>query len=166
MKLIDTGNWNHSKYEIFLDFNNDYKNLDIKITGAAAICVTENNEVVIINNEPLGGHLENNETPVDTIKREALEEGGFEISKAKYFGFYKITQIDTAEEKYKIKYPKTGLILFFIAKGKIVSEPLDKKAGNRRIIPIGKVREDIEIKHKMLLEGIKLYENHLLTNKF
>ena len=104
MKLIDSGNWNHSKYEVFLDLNNEYKNLNIRTTGAAAICITENEEVVLINNEPLGGHLENKETPVDTIKREALEEGGFEINKAKYFGFYKITQSDTAEKKYKIKF--------------------------------------------------------------
>lgn len=160
MKLIDSGNWGHSKYEAFLDLNNEYLNLNIKITAAAAICLTEDDEVMLINNEPLGGHLEDNETPIDTIKREALEEGGFEINKIKYFGFYKITQLDNAKEKFIKKYPKDSLILFYITRGIIVSEPLDKTAGTIKIIPISKIKEDIEIKHKMLLEGIKLYLKH------
>ena len=115
-KRIDTGDWGHSKYEAYIDLDSNYRKSHKKITGAVAVCITTKNEVVLSNNEPLGGHRELGETPMDTIKREALEEGGFEIIEAKYYGYYSINQSSAANDEYKTKYPSEALILFFIAR--------------------------------------------------
>jgi 8-oxo-dGTP pyrophosphatase MutT (NUDIX family) len=160
-KKIDAGDWGHSKYEAYLDIGSDYTKNNNKITGAVAVCITNKNEVVLSNSEPLGGHTEQGETPIDTIKREALEEGGFEISKAKYYGYYLIMQSTTADDSFKTKYPSEALILFFIARGNIVSEPIDNNAGVRAVIPVNELIKHSEIKHKMLLEGVKLYPDYL-----
>lgn len=161
VKKIDSGDWGHSKYEAYLDLEGDYQKYTDEITGVAAVCINENDKIILVNNEPLGGRIEVGETPKDALRRECMEEGGFQIGITKYYGYYSITQSSGVNSKYKNNYPKRAKILFFIAKGEIISEPTDKNAGELSIISIKEINKKVKIKHKMLLEGIKLYPDYL-----
>jgi len=157
---IDNDDWGHSKYEAFLDLNGDYTQLKGNITGAAAVCFNDKGEVVLVGKEPTGGHIEIGETPIDAIKREALEEAGFRIDKYKYYGYYLINQSESASNKFQSKYPKQAYILFFIAKGSVVSKPTDANAGELEMVNYKEALKSNKITHKMLREALKLYPNY------
>lgn len=116
-----------------------------------------------MSNEPLGGHLELGESVEDALKREALEEGGMELDKWKYFGYYEIELKENAPKHYKDKYPNVGYILFFLAKGKKVMEPYGKDVKSSQTLSKEQILASKEVKHKMLLEGLKLYPDYLKT---
>ncbi len=159
--LIDTQDWGHSTYKAYIDLNGDYKDLIKNTTGVVSVCFDQNNNVILMNNEPIGGHVEAGETIDDALKREALEEGGIELNQWKYFGYYEISLKDDAPEKFKNKYPKLGHILFFLAKGKKVMEPYGADVKNPQALTKEQIINSSEIKHKMLLEGLKLYPEYL-----
>ena len=125
-QFVNAEDWGHSTYTAYLDLNGDFRELVKDTTGLVSICFDENDGVVLMNNEPIGGHVEPGETIEDALKRESLEEGGMELEKWKYFGYYEIQLKNTASIHYKNKYPKIGYILFFMAKGKKVMEPYGK----------------------------------------
>ncbi len=160
-KLIDSGDWGHSTFQAFLDLNAEYNEIKTNITGVAAVCFDENDNVVLMNNEPLGGHIEPGENIEEALKREALEEGGMQLDKWKYFGLYNIAQKEAASEELKIKYPKTACILFFLAKGKKVMEPYGTDVKSSQILSKQQALMSNEIKHMLLIEGIKLYPEYL-----
>lgn len=84
--LINTNDWGHSIYKAYLDIAASYSGFQNIATGVVAVCIDENEKVVLMSGEPIGGHIERGESVVDALKREALEEGGIKLEKWKYFG--------------------------------------------------------------------------------
>lgn len=160
-QLINTKDWGHSIYKAYLDYTGDYNDIKNRVTGVVAVCVDENEKVVLMGNEPIGGHVNQGESIDDALKREALEEGGIELKKWKYFGYYEITQKETANKTYIDKYPKVGYILFFLAKGIKVMEPYGSDVKNPQAIDIKTVLNSDNYPHEMLIEGLKLYPSFL-----
>lgn len=160
-KLIDQGDWGHSNYECYLDLNGSFNDKVALTTGCFCVCINEVGNVVLANNEPLGGHIEQDETVEDALKREALEEGGMKLEKWKYFGYYKVEQKDTGPQLYKNKYPKEAYLLFFLAKGKKVIMPYGTDVKSSQELPIEEAINSKRISHKMLKEGLKLYPKYL-----
>lgn len=161
LKIIDTGDWGHSLYEVYLDLNGNYDQLKSAATGAFTVCFDDEDKVVLTNNEPLGGHLEKGETVEEALRREALEEGGMELLKWKYFGYYKVTQKDTASDEFKKKYPNEGYLIFFLSKGKKTMEPYGNDVKSIQFVDKKNVLDSKSITHKLLLEGVKLYPSYI-----
>lgn len=101
-----------------------------------------------------GGKVELGETPDETIKRESLEEIGYEVDELKYY--------DTVDAYYKIEFKKIGIIDshnvadFYtgIIKEKI-QEPIEPNTSLRWYFPnelLGKMKLDFQ---NIILE--KLY---------
>lgn len=101
-----------------------------------------------------GGKVELGETPDETIKRESLEEIGYEVDELKYY--------DTVDAYYKIEFKKIGIIDshnvadFYtgIIKEKI-QEPIEPDTSLRWYFPnelLGKMKLDFQ---NIILE--KLY---------
>lgn len=161
LKLINSGDWGHSTFECYLDLNNKFVDKVPLTTGCFCVCINEKDNVVLANNEPLGGHREQGETIEDTLKREALEEGGIKLLRWKYFGYYKISQKTNASQDYKTKYPEKAYLLFFLAKGIKVSEPFGADVVSSQVLPIEEALNSQVITHAMLKEGLKLYPKYL-----
>lgn len=83
--------------------------------------VTKNPErIVLARNqrgwEMLGGHLEPGESLEQATRREALEEGGFYISRFRPFGYRKvIAQTPIVNDHHEGYYPQVGYIPHYIA---------------------------------------------------
>lgn len=160
-KLINTKDWDHSFYKAYLDLDGEYDHLVEAATGVFAICIDQDEKVVLMSNEPLGGHIEKGESIEDTLKRETLEEGGIELQRWKYFGYYEVILKETAETRFKEKYPNIGYILFFLAKGFKKMEPYGSDVKNPQSFDIKTVLNSNNFRHEMLQEGLKLYPNYI-----
>ncbi len=160
-KLINTKDWGHSTYTAYLDIDGSYALLEDRATGVVAVCIDENEKVVLMSGEPIGGHIEKGESVEDALKREAFEEGGIELEKWKYFGYYEVLLKDTAEQKYKDKYPKVGYILFFLAIGIKEMDPYGTDVKSFQTLDINTVLNSDNFPHEMLQEGLKLYPKYL-----
>lgn len=156
-KIVDKGDWGHSSYTAFIDPNMEIESIKDKVTGVSAVCFDEKNRVVLMNNEPLGGHIEPNESIEEALKREVLEEGGMELSEWKPYGYYKIIQKEGALDEFKRRYPKTAYILFYLAKGRQVRKPFGKDVISVQKIDATELLKSRDVKHKMLLEGVRLH---------
>ena len=79
--------------------NIDINNVDETIIRVKALMINEKEELLVVHNNYTyqfpGGHLEDNESLIETLKREVLEETGIEISD-KEIGrsFYKVTYLN------------------------------------------------------------------------
>lgn len=160
-RLINTKDWGHSTYNAYLDTDGSYSMLQDNVTGVVAVCIDENEKVVLMNSEPIGGHVEEGESVDDALIRESLEEGGIKLEKWKYFGYYEIVIKDTAEREYKDKYPKIGYILFFLAKGVRKTSPYGTDVKFPQTLDINMVLNSSSFPHEMLQEGLKLYPEYL-----
>lgn len=158
LKLIDEGDWGHSRYKAFLDLNGQARKENI--TGVAVVCFDEEGKVVLMNFEPLGGHIEAGETVKGALAREALEEGGVKLERWKYFGYYEIERLSKVANKRGRKYPKIGYILFFVGRGRKVREPYGNDVGECQRLKPDEVLAGGMVKHKMLKEGVKLYPDY------
>lgn len=157
LDLIDQGDWGHSFFEVYLDLDGDFDKYRASTTGAFCVCFDKDEQVILTNFEPLGGHLEIGESVEDALTREALEEGGMKLLKWKYFGIYKVTMKATAPSKYKSKYPAQSYLLFFLALGEKVAEPFGQDVKSSQVISRSEVFDSKDITHSLLKEGVKLY---------
>lgn len=161
-QLINTKDWGHSEYKAYLDIDGDYTSFQGNVTGVVAVCIDENERVVLMSDEPLGGHIEVGESIEEALKRECLEEWGIELESWKYFGYYEISLKEVADKEYKERYPKVGYILFFLAKGKKIMEPYGTDVKNPQSLDIYTVLHSDSFSHEMLQEGLKLYPKYLV----
>ncbi len=60
-----------------------------------------------------GGHIEDNVSPEECLKRECIEEGDVEIGNLKLIGYWKIKKLKKVESNKK--YPDEGYQLLYIA---------------------------------------------------
>ena len=118
---IATGKWGESfSWEINLSPEVPPAEL---CTAVACVAITDldTGEVVLTRNhrgwEILAGHIEDGESVLEALSREALEEGGFDISKAVPFGYRKVTSLaEPATIGREAKYPHpTSYIAYFFA---------------------------------------------------
>jgi ADP-ribose pyrophosphatase YjhB (NUDIX family) len=161
--LIDQGDWGHSLFEVYLDLDGRFDKYRVSTTGVFCVCFGENDQVILANYEPLGGHLEVGESVEDALKREALEEGGMKLLKWKYYGFYKVTMKNSAPRKYKSKYPAQSYLLFFLALGERIALPYGQDVKSSQKLSRSEILASTSITHKMLKEGVKLFPNYLDT---
>ncbi len=93
--------------------SNTFSHLEIdriKQCYAVAYDIDQNNTIVIVHNKKkdtwglIGGSVETDEHPDDTLKREILEESGYEIVKFQLLGYQKM--IDSRDESfvYQLRY--------------------------------------------------------------
>ncbi len=149
LELVDKGNWGHSRYEAYFDSAQQHRPTAC-ITGVACVCFASDGKIALMNNEPLGGHIEPGEAPEDALKREVLEEGGIELTDYRYCGFYKIFQNNSAPQAFVNKYPKIGYILFFVGKEIDVCRPYGSDIGKVTHCSIDELSTNPGIKHELL----------------
>jgi 8-oxo-dGTP pyrophosphatase MutT (NUDIX family) len=120
-QLIESGSWgDNTSWEIYLSSMTPSIGL-VTAVACVAISNTETNEVVLTRNqrgwEVLAGHIKEGESPLEALSREALEEGGFEISKTVPFGYRKITALKRpGPESRAFNYPfPVSYIAYFLA---------------------------------------------------
>ena len=72
------------KYKIFNDDNLTDEDMDGSVVRVKAFIINSNDEVIMASSnggvQLIGGHVEDGESEVDTLKREIMEEAGIEVS--------------------------------------------------------------------------------------
>ena len=86
-----------------------------------------------------GGHIEDNESPEECLRRECIEEAGVEIGNLKLIGYWKTKKLKKLESN-KI-YPDEGFQLLYIANAIKVNDfvPMHE-VSERMFIPAEEVR--------------------------
>lgn len=71
-------------YKVFNEDNLDDKDINGAVTRVKAFVINPKNEVIVASSnggvQLIGGHVEDGEEEIETLKREILEESGMEIS--------------------------------------------------------------------------------------
>ena len=126
---IATGKWGKSfSWEIHLSPEVPPAELCTAV-ACVAIIDLDVGEVVLTRNhrgwEILAGHIEDGESVLEALSREALEEGGFKISHAVPFGYRKITAFNepaTIGREAKYPHPMSYITYFFAYTGSPLQE--------------------------------------------
>jgi 8-oxo-dGTP pyrophosphatase MutT (NUDIX family) len=131
---LPTGSWNEStSWE--MHESNIAPPLEL-CTAVACIALAGVNldKVVLTRNhrgwEVLAGHIEPGESLDDTLRREAMEEGGFTISDAELFGYLKITATKRAEPGTRganYPYPHSYIPYFVARTESAIKEPVGEE---------------------------------------
>lgn len=79
-----------------------------KLKGCTSFVFTKNPRGI----DFIGGHLENNETPYETMTREAQEEASISVNSAKFLGAIEVFNPDWKEGD---TYPEKGYQLFYVS---------------------------------------------------
>ena len=103
-KLIKSGNWGENvAWELYETDTLPQKEL---CTAVMCVAISVDGKIVLTRTPRgwgmLGGHIEEGESPEDTLHREAYEEGGFIIDQCKLFAIRKITA------KTRAPHPQPG----------------------------------------------------------
>lgn len=162
--FLTKGDWGHSTFSAYLDVEGSFDSLRSKTTAAVSVCLTPENKIVLTKKidgeyDLLGGRTEPGESVEETLKREAMEEGGMELSSWKYFGYYEVELSKNASKEYGDKYPQTSYILFFISHGKKVCEPYGEEIIGYEEFSILELKSSNVFDHIMLKEALKLIKH-------
>ena len=81
-----------------------------KYVSSARVVVTSGNSVLVVRDQNgqhilPGGRLESKETPVDALRREALEETGWSVDCIRLVGIMHYTHTDPVQEGLSYSYP-------------------------------------------------------------
>jgi len=117
---LTEGNWgNDISWEFYLSDELPDRELCTAVFSLAV--VTENPEQIVLARnkrgwEMLGGHIEPGESLEEAAHREALEEGGFSISRFRPFGYRKvIARTPIINDHHGGHYPPVSYIPHFVA---------------------------------------------------
>lgn len=78
-----------------------------KITQVSGYVFDNDQKMLIVKNKNWtipGGHPEGDEAPIDTLKREVLEESQIEIDDIKYLGFVEVLDIEKDTKQYQLRF--------------------------------------------------------------
>mgnify|MGYP000529390071 FL=1 len=78
-----------------------------QVSQVSGYIFNDKNEMLIVKNKNWtipGGHPEEGETYIETLKREVIEESNVEIKNIAYLGQIKVTNMDNGEIKYQLRY--------------------------------------------------------------
>jgi 8-oxo-dGTP diphosphatase len=108
-------------------------------TTAAVIVALEHGDILLIKNtrgwDIPGGHIEPNETPVQTISRELMEEAAATVTSKKQIGYLKVTQ--RKGNKLNKSYPREGAIIVYVGSGiQLHNYEPQFEATERMLLPI------------------------------
>lgn len=118
LKLCE-GRWDEiSSWEFFL--SDELPPIALCVAASCVGIMEPSGDVVLSRTHrgwsTLGGHIEDNETPEQTMRREALEEGGFRVERQQLLGFRKVTNSKQLFSKQTGKpYPPVSYIPWYIA---------------------------------------------------
>ena len=77
------------------------------VSQVSGYVFNDKNEMLIVKNKNWtipGGHPEEGETYLETLKREVIEESNVGIKNITYLGQVKVTNMDNGEVKYQLRY--------------------------------------------------------------
>lgn len=143
--LLNTGNWNDTTtWERYVTTAMPPEEL---CSAASCVAITSDEKIVLTRVKRgwgmLGGHIEKGESPVDAMRREALEEGGFVVENYMPCGYLKITATKpTPHPDPTREYPfPISHIPFYLATS---SQPLQKATGEEVLDTRAFAIEEIE----------------------
>jgi 8-oxo-dGTP pyrophosphatase MutT (NUDIX family) len=117
--LIDSGEWGEG---VTWEFWRSSESPSDKICSAVALVAIMNldaGEVVLTKNdrgwEMIAGGIDPGEGPEDTLRREALEEGGFVVVREQIFGYRKIINEGLPGPAAKRSYPPIAYMPYYFA---------------------------------------------------
>lgn len=125
------------------------------------------NEKILLTKVPRGwdiptGHIEKDETLIETARRETKEETGAKLIKTQFIGYLKLLKLKENEENKR--YPKISAIAIFLSTDFKLG-PLENKfeATDRKLQKINSVQE-IHHNWTELMESIMRYAYFLSKN--
>jgi len=82
-----------------------------------------------------GGHIEENESPEESLKRECIEEAGVEIDNLKLIGYWKTRKLINLDSNKQ--YPNEGYQLLFIAEAAKINDfiPMHEVSDRKFVYP-------------------------------
>jgi len=96
------------------------------VSQVSGYIFNDKKEMLIVKNKNWtipGGHPEEGESYIETLKREVLEESNVSIRNVTYLGQVKVTNMDNGEVKYQLRYTaETDVVNDFEQKEFEVSE--------------------------------------------
>lgn len=123
------------------------------VTSCFVLAFNEEQELCVTVNprglDFVGGHVEDNETPYETMVREAKEEASIDVNDHILIGAIKVFHPNWNES---IKYPETGYQLFYLSKDFDVKEFDDSfECSERDFVTI----DEFKKRHHNLLDSHK-----------
>jgi len=142
---------------IYNEYNIKDSEINNIIARAKIILINNNNEILLANSNNsyylIGGHVDNNETDIETIKRETLEETGIELNIRKLEAFFSII--------YKTKgYPKNELNTKYIS-NYYYMKCNDKINYNNTNLTEGEIKENFRLQYVHIDNILGLLKDNL-----
>lgn len=124
----------------------------LSLTAVLLWCFQNNN--VLLVHVPRGwgiiaGHIEDEETPEEAAKREALEEAGIIINSLNLIGYLKAKKYK--KNKLNSRYPLNSAIPVFISNDFVIDHLVNLKheSIDRKFVPVDKLKEDSTLSEMM-----------------
>lgn len=165
MKILE-GSWDgNTSWEFYLDESLPDGAICTSVSCLALIGTAK--DIVLTRNrrgwEMPGGHIEPGETLEDTLKREALEEGGYVPSRYRLYGYRRVSSIrPVPNDHHGGVYPPVTYIAHYIAE---TDEPLVEPTGppeeifGRRTFTPDEVSGLQIVQEPFIIAGLQTYYN-------
>jgi len=145
------------KQIIYNEYNLDDNEINNIIKRAKIILINNKEEILLANSSNnyylVGGHVDNDETDIETLKRETLEETGINLNIEDIKPFLSIT--------YKVKdYPEKTINSKFIANYYYL-ELNEKINYNNMNLTEGEIKENFELSYIHINEIIEVLKENL-----
>jgi 8-oxo-dGTP pyrophosphatase MutT (NUDIX family) len=169
--LITEGKWGETPWQFFADHNPP----DTSLCTATFCIVTFQEKIVLVKHtsrgyEFPGGHIDYNEHPTETVRREIREEAGIIIKQPIYFGYKKVSPaepIPHRDNPSKIyPFPHSYTLYYFAEAEEIMRNiELTSDVIATKIVNLNEAKEllAIEQNHHVIMEY--LLNNQLIKLK-